>query len=31
MNEAVARVRDGLPLRAEVPLVAYLARAPHSR
>ena len=30
-NEAMAHVRDGLPLRAEVPLVAYLARAPRAR
>jgi SAM-dependent methyltransferase len=30
-NEAMARVRDGLPLRAELPLVAYLARAPQAR
>ena len=29
-NEAMARVRDGLPLRAEIPLVAYLARAPQA-
>jgi SAM-dependent methyltransferase len=27
-DEAMAHVRDGLPLRAELPLVAYLARAP---
>ena len=30
-NEAAARVRDGRPLRAEIPLVAYLARAPQDR
>ena len=30
-NEAMAHVRDGLPLRAELPLVAYLARAPRAR
>ena len=27
-TEAAARVRDGLPLRAEIALVGYLARAP---
>ena len=31
MNEAMAHVRDGLPLRAQLPLVAYLARAPQAR
>ena len=27
-NEAIAHIRDGLPLRAELPLVGYLARTP---
>ena len=30
-SEATARVRDGLPLRGELALVGYLARAPQSR
>ena len=30
-NEAMARVRDGLPLRGEIALVGYLARTPQSR
>jgi len=30
-NEALARIRDGLPLRAELALVGYLARTPSSR
>ena len=30
-SEAAARVRDGLPLRGELALVGYLARAPQSR
>ena len=30
-NEAMARVRDGLPLRGEIALVGYLARKPAAR
>ena len=30
-NEAIAHIRDGLPLRAEIALVGYLARAPRVR
>jgi SAM-dependent methyltransferase len=30
-NEAIAHIRDGLPLRAEIALVGYLARTPRSR
>ena len=30
-NEAMARVRDGLPLRGEIAVVGYLARTPQAR
>ena len=30
-NEAITHVRDGLPLRAEIALVGYLARTPRAR
>lgn len=30
-NEAIAHIRDGLPLRAEIALVGYLARTPRAR
>ena len=30
-NEAMAHIRDGLPLRAELALVGYLARTPRAR
>ena len=30
-NEAIAHIRDGLPLRAEIALVGYLARTPGAR
>jgi SAM-dependent methyltransferase len=30
-NEAMAHIRDGLPLRAEIALVGYLARTPRAR
>jgi SAM-dependent methyltransferase len=29
-NEAIAHIRDGLPLRAEIALVGYLARTPRA-
>ena len=29
-NEAMARVRDGLPLRGEIAVVGYLARTPQA-
>jgi hypothetical protein len=31
MNEAIAHLRDGLPLRGEIAVVGYLVRTPRAR